>query len=401
MTKKQVIVVGAGIFGASTALALAENYQVTLVDSGPIPHPLATSTDICKACRMEYGSDLVYMELMEDAFLGWELWNKQWQDEGLSPLFHKTGILFLSSQTMPSGSFELDSYNALQEKNWRPQRLSPSVLKTSFPAWSKGGFCDGFFNPQAGFAQSSLVVTRLIEMAKSRGVTVLPNCPINELIETESSGKKKVVGARSSTVQTFDADEVIICAGVWTKRLCPELEDCFKISSHPVFHFKLPEQHNDSFSRERFPVFAADITETGVYGFPVIDGVIKIATHGLGQLVTPESPREVSESQHRAIRQFLKKSLPILKDAELLESRLCFYCDTQDEDFWIARDPNRMGLSVATGGSGHGFKFAPILGKLVLNVLEGRDCPWTKKFSWRPKLRQELGNEEARAHNQE
>lgn len=401
MAKKRVIVVGAGIFGASTALALAdEEYDVILLDAGAIPHPLATSTDISKACRMEYGSDLVYMELMEDAFLGWDRWNRDWQAQGHAPLFHKTGILFLTSQEMSINSFELDSYNALQSKNWKPQRLNPAILKESFPAWSQGGFRDGFFNPQAGFAESSKVVSRLIDMAKQKGVRVFPHCPVEKLLNTDAGGRKKITGVRCSTGQSFNADEVILCTGVWTKRLCPELDECFKISSHPVFHFKLPEAHRDLFRAERFPVFAADITETGVYGFPVIDGLIKIATHGLGQLVTPESPREVSQSQHRAIRNFLEKSLPILKDAELIESRLCFYCDTQDEDFWIARDPSKLGLTVATGGSGHGFKFAPILGKLVVNVLEGQNSPWTKKFSWRPKLRQALGNEEARAHNQ-
>ncbi|MDF1663373.1 MAG: FAD-dependent oxidoreductase [Planctomycetota bacterium] len=402
MIKKRVLVVGAGIFGASTALALSDaNYDVVLIDAGPIPHPLATSTDISKACRMEYGSDLVYMELMEEAFLGWDRWNKEWQEQGLAPLFHKAGILFLTTEPMSPGSFELDSFTALRTKNWNPQRLSPSLLKESFPAWSEGGFQDGLFNPQAGFAESSKVVRRLIEMAKRKGVEVLPNCPVKELMETEVAGKKKVTGARCSTGQSFEADEVILCTGVWTKRLCPELDQCFKISSHPVFHFKLPERHREFFSRERFPVFAADVTQTGVYGFPVIDGIIKIATHGLGQLVTPDSPREVSQSQHRTLRNFLKKSVPMLKDAELVESRLCFYCDTQDEDFWIARDPARAGLTVATGGSGHGFKFAPILGDIVLNVIDGQQSSWTKKFSWRPKLRQEMGNEEARAHNQE
>lgn len=397
MAKKRCVIVGAGIFGASTALTLAEGgYKVTLVDAGAAPHPKATSTDISKACRMEYGSDRVYMALMEDAFRGWESWNKRWEKQGLGPLFHETGILFLTREPMTPGSFEFESYQALRERGWSPQRLSPDTLKDSFPAWSEGGFRDGFFNPRAGFAESSKVVARLMDMAQAEGATLLTETPVESLI-----GSTEITGVRCKNGQLIEGDEVILCAGVWTSQLCPELAPCFTVSSHPVFHFKLPENSGALFTRSSFPVFAADVTKTGVYGFPVIDGVIKVATHGLGRQVTPESARELCESQHQGMRKFLEQSLPALKDAELVQSHLCFYCDTQDEEFWIARDPSRTGLTVASGGSGHGFKFAPLLGKWVHDVLEGIETSWTKKFSWRPKLRQALGNEEARAHNRE
>ena len=65
-------------------------------------------------------------------------------------------------------------------------------------------------------------------------------------------------------------------------------------------------------------------------------------------------------------------------------SKICLYCDTWDGDFWISRDPEREGLVVSTGGSGHAFKFAPVLGKLAADALEGVDNPYNSRFDWRP-----------------
>ncbi len=82
----------------------------------------------------------------------------------------------------------------------------------------------------------------------------------------------------------------------------------------------------------------------------------------------------------------------------MVYTRLCLYADTHDEDFWIARDPAREGLTVASGGSGHGFKFAPVLGGIIADAVEGRANPWLDKFRWRPEVRLARGREAARCH---
>src|SRR5258706_7357490 len=88
----RVLVVGAGVFGVTAALELRRRrHAVRLVDPGPLPHPLAASTDISKVVRLEYGADEVYTELAERAIEGWERWNR---DFG-ARLYHRTGLLFL------------------------------------------------------------------------------------------------------------------------------------------------------------------------------------------------------------------------------------------------------------------------------------------------------------------
>ena len=132
------------------------------------------------------------------------------------------------------------------------------------------------------------------------------------------------------------------------------------------------------------PLWGADISQTGWYGFPLNDeGVLKVANHGPGKRMHPSAPREVDPSTEATFRDFLRTTFPDLVDAPLVESRLCLYCDTWDGNFWIDHHPRCEGLIVAAGGSGHAFKFAPMLGEIIVDVLERRPNPYAKRFAWR------------------
>ena len=93
--------------------------------------------------------------------------------------------------------------------------------------------------------------------------------------------------------------------------------------------------------------------------------------------------RTILSEDQDSCRAFLGHSLPSLASLPLHGSKMCLYCDTWDGDFWIASDPERIGLVVATGGSGHAFKFAPVLGGLVADALEGIQNAYSDRFSWR------------------
>jgi len=86
-------------------------------------------------------------------------------------------------------------------------------------------------------------------------------------------------------------------------------------------------------------------------------------------------------------RGFLRESLPALAEAPIIGRRLCLYCDTWDGNFWIARDPEWEGLVVTAGGSGHAFKFAPLIGGIIAEVVEGRPNRFAHRFAWRGKGR--------------
>ena len=110
---RMILVIGGGIFGVTAALELrARGEDVTLVDAGPIPSPLAESTDISKAVRMDYGADETYAAEMETALEGWRAWNSRWP----APLFHEEGVTYLCKGSMRPGGFEHDSFAILQKR---------------------------------------------------------------------------------------------------------------------------------------------------------------------------------------------------------------------------------------------------------------------------------------------
>jgi glycine/D-amino acid oxidase-like deaminating enzyme len=150
----------------------------------------------------------------------------------------------------------------------------------------------------------------------------------------------------------------------------------------PVFHLRPADP--SLFEAARFPVFGADISRTGYYGFPVQRGVVKIANHGAGITIAAGDARpDVSDAQEAALRAMLRDTFPALAGAPIVARRICVYCDTADGNFWIARDPARPNVVVATGGSGHAFKFAPLLGDVIAAIALDEPHPLAHKFRWR------------------
>jgi sarcosine oxidase / L-pipecolate oxidase len=354
-------IIGGGIFGLTAAIELSlRGHDVTIFDPGPIPHPLAESTDISKVVRIDYGADLDYTALGERALDGWRRWNDECREAGHPPLFHACGVTFLTRTLMQPGGFEHDSFATLVARGHALERLDAAAISARFPAYKPGALVDGYWNPLGGWAEASNVVRFLVERAQFMGVDI-----------RESRASIDV-----------DADLVVVCAGAWTAQLLPELASALHAIGQPVFHLK-PDDPS-LFAAERFPVFGADIARTGYYGFPAnADGIVKIANHGAGIPIARDDERVTSPAQEAALRAFLADTFPALAVAPLVHTRLCVYCDTRDGHFWIARHPARENLVVATGGSGHAFKFAPVLGALIADAATGTTHP---KFRWRTEL---------------
>jgi len=347
---------------------------VTIVDPGPVPRPAAASTDISKVVRMDYGADELYTAMSEAALSGWDAWNAAWG----SPLYHQDGFLLLSTDAMQPGGFEHDSFALLRRRGHAPERIRPDDLKDRFTGWAAGRYRDGYFNPRAGWVESGHVLARLAAEAAAHGVHLAEGVAFEGLLETGAG----VAGIRTTGSAELRADVVLIAAGAWTPALLPRLAGVMWAVGQPVVH--LAVERPAEWQAPGFPVWAADISRTGWYGFPALaDGTLKIGRHGPGRLVDPDEPRTVLPSELAPLRDFLRESLPALSGAPIAATRLCLYCDTFDGDFWIDRDPERAGLIVAAGDSGHGFKFAPVLGPLVADVVEHRPNNWAARFAWR------------------
>jgi glycine/D-amino acid oxidase-like deaminating enzyme len=387
-----VIVIGAGIFGTTAAIELQRRgYRTMLTDPGPLPHPLAASTDISKVIRMEYGADAQYMAMIEQAIPGWRRWNEELEE----PLFHETGVSMLTRTPMVDGGFEYESYQMLLKRGHRPERLQADDIPRRFPAWKPGAYVDGFFHAIGGFAESGRVVAALIQRAQDRGVTLIEGQSVQDILQ--SSGR--VTGVRTDHGTLFHAQHVVVAAGAWTHTLIPDLAPTMRATGHPVFHLRIADPV--LFTSPHFSVFTADINHTGWYGFPAHprEGVIKIANHGVGQRLDPQTDaRVVTDQDEINLRRFLVDTFPTIQQAEVVYTRRCLYSDTLDEHFWIDHHPEVKGLVIASGGSGHGFKFAPLLGPLIADALEHQPNPWLPNFRWRTLTAETKGEEAARFH---
>jgi len=369
-----VLVVGAGVFGAGAAWELRRRgHAVLLLDPGPIPHPDASSTDVSKIVRTDYGSDAFYHELAGEAMAGWDRWNA----ECPRPLYHEDGFLLLSASSLDAGGFEHESLR-MQERAGNPvERLSGEALSARFPRWSADAFAEGYLNRRAGWAESGAVVEWMVDRALDAGV-VLEETGVESL----AFAGDEVTGVVTTDGRTVRGSTVVVAAGSWTPALVPWLGGLMSVTGQPVLHFLVEDP--TPFQAPVFPTWAADIANTGWYGFPALDdGRVKVGHHGPG-IPLDARPGDAAWTAHEErCRAFLQRAVPALADAPVVTRRVCRYCDSRDGDFLVDRDPGHPGLVVASGGSGHGFKFAPVLGRIIADVVDGSGQETYSRFRWR------------------
>lgn len=372
---QSIVIVGAGVFGLTAAHELRRRgWPVTVLDPGPVPTPTAASTDISKVVRMDYGADPLWTDLGRESLRRWAEWNRA----SGQTLFHNDGFLVLSREPMRPGGFEFESFHHLTALGEPLERLDSVALARRFPAWAANQYPDGYLNPRGGWAESGNVVAWLAQQARREGVQLFEHCAYAGLLETGS----RVLGVRTQDGREFRADLTLLATGAWTPLLLPELSDVMWATGQSVLHFRVA--HPADWQAPRFPVWAADIGRTGWYGFPALaDGTLKVANHGPGRRMRADEPREVLPDEELRFRAFLRHTFPALADAPLIGTRLCLYCDTFDGNFWLDHHPQRPGLVVAAGDSGHAFKFAPVLGRLIADAVERKQGDAVKRFSWR------------------
>jgi glycine/D-amino acid oxidase-like deaminating enzyme len=394
-----VAVVGGGVFGASTALALAaRGRRVTLLDPGPLPHPLAASTDISKVVRMEYGADSLYAGLADRAIDGWERWNADLERRGERPVYHACGVLFARLTPIGPGSFEADSERVLAARGHATERLSGAEIARRFPLLAGGSLVEGIFNRRGGFAEAERAMVDLVRQAEHAGVALRQGTEVAAIEGGERADGP--VQLRTGDGQQLEAEQVVVTTGAWTRWLLPETDGQLQASAQAIFHLGTGQPGSTTAtlaSPPHLPVFGADLSSTGYYGFPAhpVSGVLKIGRHSSGCALHPGDPdRRVSDEEQQAFRGFLEEHLPAMAELPLVASRTCFYSDTRDGHFLIDRVPGRPAVVVATGDSGHAFKFAPVLGELIADLashtaghgetLTNPAAELARRFRWRP-----------------
>src|SRR5678815_2976661 len=220
----RIIVVGAGINGVTAAIELKKRgHEVVLVDPGPLPHPLAASTDISKAVRAAYGADQDYTALAERSISLWRKWNMEFGVE----LYHEVGVMFVRQQGMKRGDFEYESFKILEQRGHKIERMNSAKLWKQFPAWNPGLYQDGVLEREAGYAESGRAVAMLIERAKSAGVELCEHVKFSQLDERGNH----VNGIALDDGQRIAADFVVMAVGAWTPYLLPFTKKFFRATA--------------------------------------------------------------------------------------------------------------------------------------------------------------------------
>lgn len=373
------LIVGAGIFGITTAIELAKRkYQVAIINPDSIPHPRAASTDISKVVRMEYGIDREYADMAEASIQGWKEWNDLFNDT----LYHEVGLLMASKTplSVQKEGYIWDSYQVMLQKGYQPDHLMGTAITDRFPSWDINTYPEAIFNPDAGYAEAGRAVGVLADYAKQLGVDVFEQ----QTAATFVKNNNQMEGLKTKEGLQLKCGHVIVCAGAHTPYLLPELQSMMQATGHAVFHVLLPEPLR--YSPPQFSVFMADVSNTGWYGFPfhAREGELKVGHHGIGLPLHPDlDDRLISAEEIAQFRVFLAETFPDLAKAPITYTRRCLYTDTKDGHFWIDQHPEINGLTIGTGGSGHGFKMGPELGKMIAATALGQAHQYSDRYKWR------------------
>ncbi|WVQ81935.1 hypothetical protein IAT38_004062 [Cryptococcus sp. DSM 104549] len=392
-TKSSVLIVGAGEFGASTAVSLLRsgNYgPVTVIDkASQLPVMDAASCDINKAVRFDY-VDRVYAKLAREAI-------REWNKEDWKGIYHQCGTVVRgkAGTTEPPPAYH--TVHSIEPTTTRlissPEEFKATVAPNpSIPVANLPHDIQGYHNPIGGWANASKTVEKLYVDLKALGGELVPGVELSELVFTEDG--KDVRGVKSTDGRTFEADKVIVALGSWTP-------------SHPALGGLLPEglitatgqvmvavqlSPEDQKRYADIPV-TMHFDESGYYSFPPNEtGHLKFALHGAGFLSESGVPRTAADPQAVAyteenkigwipshslkrLREEIGRIYPEVARMPIAFTRMCWYSDVVDGDWVIDFAPQYPSLLFATGGAGYGFKFLPIMGDLIRSRLEGTLAP--------------------------
>ena len=329
---------------------------------------------------MDYGEDGFYAELAQDAVAGWRAWN----DLSGELLFDEVGVGFLCSTPLTDGGYELDSFLQMQQLGVPVERLGESGIKERFPALNRDLLVDGYFNPTAGVARASAVMEWLADQTDRCGCRL----DLGERVHGIAPVSQGRVAVHLDCGRRLSADRVVIATGAWTARLLPELATRLRTTGQLVTYFRVASGAMDPPPS----MWAVDLATSGWFGFPPVpcqragaargDLVVKIANHGAGLGGHPgmDWTETALAPELAKVARFVERFVPRLRLTDIDATHVCYYTDMLDGDFLIDAVPGRPGVFVATGGSGHAFKFAPRLGELVVRAMEGNA---ERRFGWR------------------
>jgi glycine/D-amino acid oxidase-like deaminating enzyme len=358
--RMKVVVVGAGAFGGWTSLfLLRRGAKVTLLDAWGPGNSRASSGGETRVIRATYGPDRIYVRMVARALELWRENEKRWNRR----LYHRTGALWMAGK---DDRYEKAALPLLRESGLAFEELSKAEAAGRYPQINLERVEWAIVEKDAGYltarrACEVVLEGFLAEGGEYRQISVAPG-PIE-------GGKLASLALSDGTRLTADA--YVFACGPWLGKLFPDVVgDRIRPTRQEVFFFGTPAG-DARFSEENLPVWI-DHGERIFYGIPGNQWRgFKVADDTRGAPFDPTSGERVASAEGiQSARDYLAFRFPGLKGAPLLESRVCQYENSPDQQFIADRHPGASNAWIVGGGSGHGFKHGPAFGELVAaNVL--------------------------------
>jgi len=352
-----VAVIGAGVFGAWTAWHLAKRGQrVALIDAYGPANSRASSGGETRIIRMGYGADELYTRWSQKSLAQW----KEFFAATQQPLFLETGVLWMGGN---EDERLRQTGETLKRCGVTFEELDRSAMEKRYPQIGFDGIGRGIFEPKSGVLMARRAVTAIVEDAIRLGVEYLCAQAMNQ---REAGRVEHITTSRGERIA---ARQFVFACGPWLGKVFPDvLGSRIFPSRQEVFFFGIPPG-DTSFAAPALPTWL--FQEDLVYGMPDIEGRgLKIAFDEHGERVDPDTQsRIVSPAMTELVRKYVARRFPALKDAPIVETRVCQYENTSNGDFLIDRHPEMENVWFVGGGSGHGFKHGPAVGEYVTGQL--------------------------------
>ncbi|KAL4862740.1 hypothetical protein BDV12DRAFT_178440 [Aspergillus spectabilis] len=392
-----IIIVGAGIFGLSTAYQLASegHRNIVVLDRHMPPIPDGSSSDISRVIRFDYADD-DYLQIAHKAYLEWR------HSPKYKGIFHPASYILtgagnpygeawiakttkaLTNQQMPWGKLE----DAAAAKRRYPVLSG----KLATPAFS------GYYNEDAGWADANKAVSQLRDDCLALGVSFICG-RAGTVVGFDTDLDRTVIAAKTLAGSVVQGDHFIVTAGAWSSGLVPMYNSTLA-TAQVVGYLRLTEAEVHKF--KNLPIYAN--FSTGWFNFPPHEtGLLKMAVHGWGYTRAPSqeestgdksnissppliAPREranfVPADGEKRLREGLIEILPELGDRPFERLALCWYTDTPSGDFIMDFHPDYRNVFVGGAGSGHAFKFLPVLGEYMSQAIK-KTLPPHLAHKWR------------------
>jgi sarcosine oxidase len=355
----RVTVIGAGVFGAWCAKFLADRgHLVTIVDAYGPANARASSADHSRVIRAGYGAEDVYSRWATESLREW-----QWLSAATGQtLLARTGALFLGE---PGNTYVSATHRTLTRLEISSELIEPADVARRFPQIATGGLGACVYEAQAGVIRARAAVQALVGhlMANQRVSYALSRV---EAID-ENAGRLRVCASGDE----LTADAFVFACGPWLPTMFPIAVGArVRATRQEVLYFGVPPG-DMQFSAARLPVWID--FRAGLYGIPDLDAHgFKVGIDRHGPLVNPDTlERLVGAQVVRQTREWIAQRFPLLADAPLVDAHVCQYENTSSGDFILDRHPQWPSCWIVGGGSGHGFKHGPAVGRHVADLVDG------------------------------